>query len=164
LRQDYAKRYGALDKDQPIASVMSMQQRRSLELGGAPVIQTMLGIFSGLALILAAVGLYGAVAYSVGQRSQEIGIRMTLGAAKEDVLKLVLGDGMKLALIGLALGLASALLLPRAFGSLFPDFHIAGGWIFVLVSAVVGGVVVLACYIPARRAMRVDPTAALRYE
>jgi predicted permease len=154
----------ALDKDQPIVSVMSMQQRRSLELGGAPVIQTILGIFAGLALILAAVGLYGLVAYSVGQRSQEIGIRMTLGAGKEDVFRLVLGDGMKLALMGVAIGLVGAFPLPRAFGSLFPDFHIAGGWIFVLVSVVIGGVVVLACYIPARRAMRVDPMVALRYE
>ena len=128
----------ALDKDQPIASVMSMQQRRSLELGGAPVIQTMLGIFAGLALILAAVGLYGLVAYSVEQRSQEIGIRKTLGAGEEDVLRLIVGDGMKLALIGLAIGLVGAFPLPRAFGSLFPDFHIAGGWIFILVSAVVG--------------------------
>ncbi len=154
----------ALDKDQPIASLMSMQQRRSLDLGGAPVIQTMLGIFAGLALILAAVGLYGLVAYSVEQRSQEIGIRKTLGAGEEDVLRLIVGDGMKLALIGLAIGLVGAFPLPRAFGSLFPDFHIAGGWIFILVSAVVGGVVVLACYIPARRAMRVEPIVALRYE
>jgi predicted permease len=154
----------ALDKDQPIVGVMSMQQRRSFELRGAPVLQTMLGIFAGLALILAAVGLYGLVAYSVGQRSQEIGIRITLGAGKEDVFKLVLGDGMKLAVIGLAIGLVGAFPLPRAFGSLFTDFHIAGGWIYVLVSAVVGGVVALACYIPARRAMRVDPMVALRYE
>jgi putative ABC transport system permease protein len=154
----------ALDKDQPIASVMSMQQRSSLQLAGGLLIQTMLGIFAGLALILAAVGLYGLVSYSVGQRSQEIGIRMALGAGKEDVLKLVLGDGMKFALIGLAIGLVGALPLPRAFGSLFPDFHVAGGWIFVLVSAVVGGVVVLACYVPARRAVRVDPIVALRYE
>jgi predicted permease len=154
----------AIDRDQPIGSVMSMQQRRSFELAGAPVMQTILGIFAGLALILAGVGLYGLVAYSVGQRSQEIGIRMTLGAGKEDVFRLVLGDGMKLALIGLAIGLVGAFPLPRAFGSLFPDFHIAGGWIFVLVSAVVGVVVVLACYIPARRAMHLDPMVALRYE
>ena len=126
--------------------------------------QTILGLFAGLAVILAAVGLYGLVAYSVGQRSQEIGTRMTLGAGKEDVFRLVLGDGMKLALIGLAIGLVGAFPLPRAFGSLFPDFHIAGGWIFVLVSAVVGVVVVLACYIPARRAMHLDPMVALRYE
>jgi putative ABC transport system permease protein len=143
---------------------MSMQQRRSLELGGAPVTQTILGIFAGLALILAAVGLYGLVAYSVGQRSQEIGIRMTLGAGKEDVFKLVLGDGMKLALIGVAIGLVGAFPLPRALGSLFSGFHVAGSWIFVLVPALMGGVVALACYIPARRALRVDPIVALRYE
>jgi len=155
----------ALDKDQPIAGVMSMQQRRSLELGGAPVIQTMLGIFAGLAVILAGVGLYGLVAYSVGQRSQEIGIRMTLGAGKEDVFRLVLGDGMKLALIGVAIGLVGAFPLPRAFGSLFTDFYLTGGgWIFVAVPPLICGVALLACYIPARRAARVDPIVALRYE
>jgi predicted permease len=154
----------ALDKDQPIADVMSMQQRRSLEFGGAPVIQTMLGIFAGLALILAAVGLYGLVSFSVGQRSQEIGIRIALGAERKNISRLVLRDGMKLALIGVAFGLVGAVPLPLAFGSLFPDFHIVGRWIFVLVSAVVGGVVVLACYVPARRAMRVDPMVALHYE
>ena len=154
----------ALDKDQPIPNVMSMQQLRSLEMAGAPVVETMLGIFAGLAVILAGVGLYGLVAYSVGQRSQEIGIRMALGAGKKDVFRLVLGDGMKLALIGGAIGLLSALALPRALGSLFTDFHIAGGWIFVLVSALIGVVVVLACYIPARRAARLDPIVALRNE
>ena len=154
----------ALDKDQPIPNVMSMQQIRSLEMAGVPVVETMLGIFAGLAVILAGVGLYGLVGYSVGQRSQEIGIRMVLGAGKKDVFRLVLGDGMKLALIGGAIGLLSALALPRALGSLFTDFHIAGGWIFVLVSALIGGVVVLACYIPARRATRLDPIVALRNE
>jgi predicted permease len=154
----------ALDKDQPIVGVMSMQQRRSRELGGAPMLQTMLGIFAGLALILAAVGLYGLVAYSVGQRSQEIGIRMTLGAGKQDVFRLMVGDGMKLALIGVAIGLVGAFPLPLAFGSLFQGFHIASSWIFVLVSTLMGGVVVLACYVPARRAMHLDPMVALRYE
>jgi putative ABC transport system permease protein len=154
----------ALDKDQPIPNVMSMEQIRSLEVAGGPVVETMLGIFAGLALILAGVGLYGLVAYSVGQRSQEIGIRMALGAGKKDVFRLVLGGGMKLAFIGGAIGLFSALALPRALGALFTDFHIAGGWIFLLVSALVGGVVVMACYIPARRATRLDPIVALRNE
>lgn len=78
-------------------------------------------------------------------------------------MQLVLRDGMKLALMGVTIGLVGAIRPPRAFGSLFSDFHIAGGWIFVLVSALMGGVVVLACYIPARRAARVDPMVTLHY-
>jgi putative ABC transport system permease protein len=113
---------------------------------------------------LAVVGLYGLVSFSVGQCSRELGIRIALGAEKKNILRLVLREGMKLALIGVAIGLVGAFPLPRAFGSLFPGFHVAGGWIFVLVSALMSGVVVLACYIPARRAMHLDPMVALRYE
>jgi predicted permease len=154
----------AIDKDQPIASVISMQDQKTIETMGARGMGTMQAVYAGMALILAAVGLYGLVSFSVGQRSREIGIRIALGAEKRTILRLVLGDGMKLALIGVAIGLVGAFPLPRAFGSLFPGFHVAGGWIFVLVPAVVGSVVVLACYIPARRAVRVDPILALRYE
>src|SRR6266852_1992560 len=152
----------ALDKDQPITSVMSMQDQMTTETTGPKRIGTMQAIYAGMALILAAVGLYGLVSFSVGQRSRELGIRIALGAEKRNILRLVLCDGMKLALIGVAIGLVSAFPLPRAFGSLFPGFHVAGGWIFVLVPAVVGGVVVLACYVPARRAVQVDPILALR--
>src|SRR6266852_4623355 len=154
----------ALDKDQPITSVMSMQDQMTTETTGPKRIGTMQAIYAGMALILAAVGLYGLVSFSVGQRSRELGIRIALGAEKKNIMRLVLRDGMKLALIGVAIGLVSAFPLPRAFGSLFPGFHVAGGWIFVLVPAVVGGVVALACYVPARRAVQVDPILALRYE
>ncbi len=154
----------ALDKDQPITSVMSMQDQMTTETTGPKRIGTMQAIYAGMALILAAVGLYGLVSFSVGQRSRELGIRIALGAEKKNIMRLVLRDGMKLALIGVAIGLVSAFPLPRAFGSLFPGFHVAGGWIFVLVPAVVGGSVALACYVPARRAVQVDPILALRYE
>jgi predicted permease len=154
----------ALDKDQPITSVMSMQDQKTIETAGSGLIETVQAICAGMALILALVGLYGLVSFSVGQRSREIGIRIALGAERKNILRLVLRDGMKLALIGVAIGLVGTFPLPRAFGSLFPGFHVAGGWIFVLVSALMGGVVVLACYVPARRAMRVDPIVALRYE
>jgi predicted permease len=154
----------ALDKDQPITSVMSMQDQKTIETAGSGLIETVQAICAGMALILALVGLYGLVSFSVGQRSREIGIRIALGAERKNILRLVLRDGTKLALIGVAIGLVGTFPLPRAFGSLFPGFHVAGGWIFVLVPAVVGSVVVLACYVPARRAMRVDPIVALRYE
>src|SRR6266478_794632 len=154
----------ALDKDQPITSVMSMQDQMTIETTGPKWIGTMQAIYAGMALILAVVGLYGLVSFSVGQRSREIGIRIALGAEKRNILRLVLRNGMKLALIGVAIGLVGAFPLPRAFGSLFPGFHVAGGWIFVLVSVLMGGVVVLACYVPARRAMHLDPMVALRYE
>jgi predicted permease len=154
----------ALDKDQPITSVMSMQDQMTIETTGPKWIGTMQAIYAGMALILAVVGLYGLVSFSVGRRSREIGIRIALGAEKRNILRLVLRDGMKLALIGVAIGLVGAFPLPRAFGSLFPGFHVASGWIFVLVSALMSGVVVLACYVPARRATKVDPIVALRYE
>lgn len=154
----------AIDSDQPIASVISMQDQMTIQTTGARLIGTMQAIYAGMALILAAVGLYGLVSFSVGQRSREIGIRIALGAERKNILRLVLRDPMKLALIGVAIGVVGAFPLPRAFGSLFPGFHVSGGWIFVLVSALMGGVVVLACYFPARRAMRVDPIVALRYE
>ncbi len=154
----------ALDKDQPITRVMSMQDQMTIETTGPKWIATMQAIYAGMALILAAVGLYGLVSFSMAQRSREIGIRIALGAEKKNILRLALRDGMKLALIGVAIGLVGAFPLPRAFGSLFPGFHVAAGWIFVLVPALMGGVVVLACYVPARRATRIDPMMALRYE
>jgi ABC-type antimicrobial peptide transport system permease subunit len=100
----------------------------------------------------------------VGQRRQEIGIRVALGAGKQNILRLVIMDGLKLALIGVAVGLTCALPLPKLFGSLFEDYHISGGWIFLSVPILITGVAMLACYLPARRASRVDPMVALRYE
>jgi putative ABC transport system permease protein len=154
----------AVDKDQPAGSVISMPELLNKETTGDKLFGGLLGTFACLALLLAAVGLYGLVAYTVGQRTHEIGIRAALGAEKKNILRLVLRDGMKLALVGAAIGLAVALPLPRAFESLNEDFHVTGGWIFELVPLLMIGVALLACYIPARRAARVDPMVALRYE
>jgi putative ABC transport system permease protein len=154
----------AVDKDQPAGDVISMQELLNKETTGDKLFGSLLGIFAVLALVLAAVGLYGLVAYTVGQRTQEIGIRAALGAEKKNILRLVLGDGMKLALLGASIGFAGTLLLPRAFESLSDDFHVTGGLIIVLVPLLMLSVALLACYIPARRAMRVDPMVALRYE
>jgi predicted permease len=153
-----------LDKDQPIASVMSFEERIGNQIAGDRLFVQMLGIFATLALTLSGVGLYGLVAFTVGLRTQEIGIRMALGANRRTILGQVVGDGMKLAVTGAAIGMAMALPLPRVLEGLLQGFRVSGGWVYLLIPAVITAVALLACYVPARRAARVDPMVALRYE
>jgi putative ABC transport system permease protein len=122
------------------------------------------GLFAGLALILAAVGVYGLMAFFVSQRTQEIGVRMALGARSADVLKAVSGQGFRLTLIGTGLGLAGSLALTRLISSLLYDISPWDPVTYALVSLLLIGVAQLACYLPARRAAKIDPMAALRYE
>ncbi len=155
----------SLDKDQPLGNVMTMAEViEARGEAGDRLMGELLGIFAGLALILAAVGTYGIIAYSVTQRTHEMGIRMALGAGKGDVLRLVVGEGMKLAALGLVIGFAAAYPLPRLFASAFQGFSVHATWIFVTVPALVALVGLLASYIPARRATKVEPMVALRYE
>lgn len=117
-----------------------------------------------LALLLSAIGIYGLVAYSVSQRAHEIGIRMALGAGKSQVLRMVLGEGLRMTAVGGAIGTAMALPLPKLFGAIFIDMHVHEPAIYLVVPAAIVGVAMVATLIPARRATQVDPMAALRHE
>ncbi len=124
----------------------------------------LLTLFGGLALILAVVGVYGVLSYSVNQKSHEIGIRMALGAQPGDVLRLVVGQGLRLTAAGIAIGLAGAYGFARVMASLLYGVSTTDAVTFIGVTGLLCGIALVACCIPARRAMRVDPMVALRYE
>jgi len=155
--------YG-IGKDQPIYNVESMQEIASESMSAQRFPMILLGAFAALALLLASVGIYGVISYSVSQRVHEIGIRMALGADKRDVFRMVVGQGLALALAGLAIGVVAALILTRLLSSFSLLLYGVGASdpLTFTVSVMLILVAVLACYIPARRAMRVDPMAALR--
>jgi putative ABC transport system permease protein len=154
----------AVDKNMPIYEVSTMDQLLSDSVVQPRLNLTLLAAFATIALVLAAVGIYGVMAYTVTQRAHEIGIRMAMGAQSEDVLKQVLREGARLAAIGLAVGLLGSLAATRLIRTLLFGVETTDPLTFVAVAVILLGVSLAACYIPARRATRVDPLVALRYE
>jgi putative ABC transport system permease protein len=154
----------SIDPDQPVYNVNTMEQLRSDSIAPNRLNLMLLASFAAVALILAGVGIYGVMAYSVTQRTHEIGIRMALGARQTDVLGMVIRQGMKLAALGLAIGLAGAWLATRAMSSLLFGVSATDPITFAVISVVLAGVALGACFAPARRATKVDPMIALRYE
>jgi putative ABC transport system permease protein len=154
----------AIDKDVPVTHIQTMEQVFSASVAQQRFSMLIVGLFAGLALMLATVGIYGVMAYSVAQRSHEIGVRMALGARTGQVLRLILKDGMALALMGVATGLAGAFALTRLITTLLFGVTPNDATTLIAVSLTVLGVALVACYIPARRATKVDPLVALRYE
>jgi predicted permease len=154
----------AMDPNVPIYDVKSMGQRLTESLARRRFAMLALGLFAVVAMILAAVGIYGVMSYSVTQRTREIGIRMALGAPTPEVLKLIVGQGMLLAGVGVGIGLAGAVATTRLMASLLYGTSPTDPVTFAAIAVLLASVALLACYIPARRATKVDPMVALRYE
>jgi putative ABC transport system permease protein len=154
----------AIDKDQPVFDVKTMQEVRSSSVALYSFSSVMLGIFAVVALLLASVGIYGVMAFAVTQRTQEIGIRMALGARTADVLKLVVKHGMKLALLGMLIGLGGSWAITRFLEKMLVGVEPTDLLTFSVVSGFLLFAAFVACYLPARRATKVDPLVALRYE
>jgi putative ABC transport system permease protein len=154
----------ALDPRQPVSNVQALEDLVDDSLADRRLVLTLLNLFSVAALLLVAVGLYGVLAYSVRQRTREIGIRSALGAQPGDVLKLILGQGMRLVFIGLGLGLPGALVLSRLIRTLLYGVGPADPLTLLGACILITSVALIACWLPARRAVRIDPVAALKYD
>src|SRR5262249_7503659 len=154
----------ALDKDQPVTDIRPLDQILAGSISQYRFYLMLLAFFASIALALAAIGLYGVISHTVRQRTHEIGVRMAFGAQAGDVLRLIVKHWMKLASIGALIGLAVALALTRLMKGLLFDVSATDPLTFVVVALLLLGVALLACWIPARRATRVDPMVALRCE
>ena len=153
-----------VDKDQPVSKIRTMEEIVSESVARQRFSMLLLGVFAALALALAAVGIYGVMSYSVAQRTREFGIRMALGAQPGDVLKLAVGQGLKLVIAGIVIGLGASFLLTRVMASLLFRVSATDPLTFITISLVLVGVALLASFVPALRATKIDPMEALRYE
>jgi putative ABC transport system permease protein len=154
----------AIDPNEPVNHVATLDESLSNSVAQRRFQMFLLGIFASVALVIATVGIYGVISYAVSQRTHEIGIRMALGAQASDVLRMVIWRGMSLALIGVALGLAAALVLTRVMKILLFEVSATDPATFAFIALLLVGIALIASYIPARRATKVDPLLAIRRE
>jgi putative ABC transport system permease protein len=160
VRQEVEK----VNPNVPVHSISSMDQIIARSVADRRFSLELLGVFAAVALLLAAIGIYGVMSYSFSQRTHEVGIRLALGAQRLDIVRLALGEGMRVVVIGLAAGLVGAAIMTRFFRSMLFNVAPTDPPTFLSVSALLAGVALFACYIPAKRATRVDPLVALREE
>jgi putative ABC transport system permease protein len=154
----------SVDPDQALTDIRTIDQIKEQSMATNRLQSVLLGIFAGAALVLAGIGIYGVISYSVAQRTHEMGIRAALGATRRHLLSLVLGRGLALTLVGLALGISGSLGLTRLMASLLYGVGARDPLTMVIVGALLASVAATACYVPARRATQVDPIVALRYD
>jgi putative ABC transport system permease protein len=164
LGEEVRREVEKVDPNVPVHSISSMDQIIARSVADRRFALELLGVFAAVALLLAAVGIYGVMSYSFSQRTHEVGVRIALGAQRLDILRMALGEGMRVVVIGLASGLAGAAIMTRFFRSMLFDVRPTDPVTFLSVSAILAGVAFFACYVPAKRATRVDPLAALREE
>jgi putative ABC transport system permease protein len=154
----------SVDAEQPVSKIRPLETIIAEQYAGYHVVTELMGFFSILGLFLGAIGIYGVMAFMVTQRTHEIGIRLTLGAQPHDILRRVVGHGLWLAAVGIAVGVVGALAMTRLLAFMLAGVSPRDPLTFTGVALLIAAVAVAACYIPARRAMRVDPMVALRYE
>ena len=164
LQQPITAAIRSVNKDQAISDIRSVDQIRDLAMGGRRLVSVLLGTFATVALVLAGIGIYGVISYNVAQRTREMGIRAALGATERSLLRLILDRGVRLTLVGLAIGVAGALSLTQLMATLLFGVGARDPVTMVSVGVILAAVAIMASYVPARRATRVDPVVALRYE
>ena len=164
LQQPITAAIRSVNKDQAISDIRSVDQIRDQSMGGRRLVSVLLGTFATVALVLAGLGIYGVISYNVAQRTREMGIRAALGATERSLLRLILDRGVRLTLVGLAIGTGGAIALTRLMATLLFGVGARDPLTMVSVGMILAGVAIIASYVPARRATRVDPVVALRYE